>query len=147
VSEEIALLDLEPLELRRPRANLIYCFKIFNNLIPFMTPVRSGWSTHRSPPHDQSHLICKSQLKPPINLYPFFSTGMTKLEIHYLDLDALRHRVRLQAWSLRNWLAARLDRLLLSGSLLLMTLEGDALDAVYCLLSPSETTCPALLSC
>jgi hypothetical protein len=33
--ERLALLDLEPLELRRLRADLIYCFKIFNNLTPF----------------------------------------------------------------------------------------------------------------
>jgi hypothetical protein len=33
--ERLALLDLKPLELRRLRADLIYCFKIFNNLTPF----------------------------------------------------------------------------------------------------------------
>jgi hypothetical protein len=33
--ERLALLDLEPLELRRLRADLVFYFEIFNNLTPF----------------------------------------------------------------------------------------------------------------
>ena len=50
--ERLALLDLESLELRRLRADLVYCFKIFSNLTPhdpnkvflIYTPVSSSRS-------------------------------------------------------------------------------------------------------
>ena len=56
--ERLALLDLEPLETRRLRFDLIYYFKVFNHLTPFepdevfitYTPIRSTRS-------DSSHLV------------------------------------------------------------------------------------------
>jgi hypothetical protein len=66
--ERLALLDLEPLELRRLRFDLIYYFKVFNHLTPFdpddvfliYTPIdssRSSSSYLQKPPKASNKLL------------------------------------------------------------------------------------------
>jgi hypothetical protein len=66
--ERLALLDLEPLELRRLRFDLIYCFKVFNHLTPFdpegafviYTPIESFRSSSpylQKPPKASNKLL------------------------------------------------------------------------------------------
>jgi hypothetical protein len=65
-SERLASLNLDLLELRRVRFDLVYYYKVFNHLTPF-NPVKSSISTHHLLAPDQNCLTSSNQFMPQVD--------------------------------------------------------------------------------
>jgi hypothetical protein len=85
--ERLALLELEPLELRRLRFDLIYFFKVFN-LLTQVTRFLSILQLHHRVP---TRLTCNAPLKHQINCYMRYFIDKLRPGIHPLLHSSLPH--------------------------------------------------------